>query len=115
MTNHDAKKAYNDYLKSIYSAENIAKAGGIENHAKIIKKYKKDQRNLRIKTIIGWFCHGELKIIIAFLILAIIAKMFFFPGITYMHILKATTIIGLIMIIHCLCYAIHYYCFYLKS
>lgn len=115
MTNSEAKKAYDDYMKSLYSAENIAKAGGIENHAKIIRDFKKKERKLRVKTIIRWFCHGELKIIIAFPILAIIAKMLFFPGITYFHILKATAIVGIIMIIHCLCYAIHYYCFYLKS
>ena len=40
---------YEDAMKMLYSPEAIEAAGGIENHAKIMKKWEKQERRLGIK------------------------------------------------------------------
>lgn len=96
MNKKNAKKAYTDYKNSWYSQENIAKAGGYKNHAKIIRKYKQHQLILYIKQKLWSFRHFDLPFTIVVMILALLVKFMFIPSITYLNVLVITILATLI-------------------
>jgi hypothetical protein len=50
--NYDPNKYYKEYMASMYSAENIQKAGGVDNFNKAIKKFKRHEKKLLVRDII---------------------------------------------------------------
>lgn len=96
MSNTDAKKAYDNYMKSLYTPENIAKAGGVKKHTKIIHDYKKKQRIFCIKRSIKWFCQDNIPCAIIVAVIALLVKFMFIPSITYLNVLVITILATLI-------------------
>ena len=70
----EEKFTYEDAMKMLYSPEAIKAAGGVENHRKAIKKWKRRDRWVYIKTRLEVLCVPLLAILLIIGIVIVVTK-----------------------------------------